>query len=231
MNLIPVIDLALGHVVHARGGVREAYRPLKSRLCSSSEPLDVVAGLLDLHPFTHLYIADLDAIQGQPVQSTMLWQLHEHFPALQLWVDAGIRDTSQFYSLKKLVRITPVLGSETLDNTSLLENPEFHETYILSLDFQDQTFLGPAALLATPSLWSGRIIAMALGRVGQHRGPDLEQIRQLQNAAPAARLYAAGGVRDPDDLHALQAAGCTGVLLASALHNGRLTAGLLADFL
>jgi len=228
VNFIPVIDLVRGHAVHARGGHRETYQPLQSILCRSSEPVDVVTGLLDLYPFTHLYIADLDAIQGGPVQSAVLQQLHAHFPGLQLWVDAGIRNASQFRSLKQIITVTPVLGSETLSDTNLLENPEFYETAVLSLDFQNALFLGPATLLATPALWPERVIAMTLNRVGKHQGPDLRRLRQLHCAAPEAALYAAGGVRNRDDLHALQTLGCAGVLLASALHDGRLTAHQLA---
>lgn len=230
MNLIPVIDLARGHVVHARGGARETYRPLQSIVCRSSEPLDVVTGLLGLYPFTHLYIADLDAIQGQAVQSAALRILREQFPALQLWIDSGIRNTDQLHSLKRLVPVTPVLGSETLPDTSLLEFPGLHETAVLSLDFMGESFLGPAGLMDTPALWPRRVLAMALDRVGRQRGPNLECLGRLRSAAPAALLYAGGGVRNPHDLHALQAAGCAGVLLASALHDGQLNAGMLADF-
>ena len=39
---------------------------------------------------------------------------------------------------------------------------------------------------------------------------------------PRKRLYAAGGVRGADDLRELRALGCAGVLVASALHDGRL---------
>ncbi|HHH45023.1 MAG TPA: hypothetical protein ENK49_12870 [Gammaproteobacteria bacterium] len=230
MNLIPVIDIARGHAVHARGGLRETYQPLQSILCHSSKPLDVMAGLLDLYAFTDVYIADLDAIQGRPVQSAVLRQLHQAFPAVQLWIDAGIRNVDQFRSLQQLVAATLVLGSETLTDVSVLEEAVVHETGVLSLDFRGRFLLGPATLPDTPALWPRRVIAMTLDRVGQNRGPDLNRLRKLHNAAPATALYAAGGVRNRDDLNDVQLAGCAGVLLASALHDGRLTAPGLADF-
>jgi len=37
-------------------------------------------------------------------------------------------------------------------------------------------------------------------------------------------LLAGGGVRDPGDLRELAQLGCTGALVATALHDGRLTA-------
>ena len=65
MEIIPVIDLMHGQVVHARMGQRQHYQPIQSLLCSSSAPIDVVSALLELYPFERMYIADLDAITGQ----------------------------------------------------------------------------------------------------------------------------------------------------------------------
>jgi phosphoribosylformimino-5-aminoimidazole carboxamide ribotide isomerase len=228
--LIPVIDLAGGHAVHAMGGDRKTYRPLQSSLCSGSEPLAVVAGLLGLHPFSHLYIADLDAIQGHPVQTAVLQQLQQAFPDLNLWIDAGIRRADQLHSLTRLAQVTAVLGSETLPDTRLLEHLANQDSAILSLDFMGQSFLGPAKVLATPALWPARVIVMTLDRVGKHQGPDLVRLQQLRKAAPLAAYYSAGGVRNADDLDVLQTSGCAGVLLASALHDGRLSASRLANY-
>jgi len=93
---------------------------------------------------------------------------------------------------------------------------------VLSLDFDGERFLGPPAVLATPHLWPARVIAMTLGRVGADAGPDFERLASLRQASGAA-LYAAGGVRGPADLAALARAGVKGALVASALHDGRLT--------
>jgi phosphoribosylformimino-5-aminoimidazole carboxamide ribotide isomerase len=64
---------------------------------------------------------------------------------------------------------------------------------------------------------------MNLARVGGDVGPDFDRLRAVQAIAGARAVYAAGGVRDATDLAQLQALGCPGVLIASALHNGRLT--------
>ena len=45
------------------------------------------------------------------------------------------------------------------------------------------------------------------------------------------RFYAAGGVRDKTDLEQLAAAGYVGVLVASALHNGRLGKDDIAELM
>src|SRR3954449_11962344 len=106
-EIIPVIDLLGGLVVHARGGERDSYRPLTSPLAASAqpaevvrrllpphpaapaEPAEVVRGLLTLHAFRSLYIADLDAIRKQGQHSAAVRALHAEHPDLDLWVDAG----------------------------------------------------------------------------------------------------------------------------------------------
>ncbi len=62
MRVIPVLDLLGGKVVRARMGDRASYRPIESPLSPTSDAVDVVRGLLAVHPFQTLYVADLDAI-------------------------------------------------------------------------------------------------------------------------------------------------------------------------
>ena len=69
-------------LVHAKAGERDHYRPLVSRLALSSEPLDVVRGLLELHPFRSLYIADLDAIRKQGAHVATVRQVRDEVPNL-----------------------------------------------------------------------------------------------------------------------------------------------------
>lgn len=225
MIFVPVIDLMGGRVVQARGGARERYRPLTSGLCPGSEPADVVGGFLGLYPFSTLYVADLDAIEGHGDNGAVIERLRVRFPALDLWVDSGL--TGRAACLEWLARDcgTLVLGSESQDGPETLEG--LHGSVgggrlVLSLDFQGAGFLGPAGLLERPEIWPGRVIAMTLARVGGDRGPDLDRLRRLMKLAPGKRFFAAGGVRNPDDLRNLASLGVAGVLLASAFHDGRI---------
>ena len=65
MEIIPVIDLKGGFVVRAQKGNRDAYRPIETPMSPSSDAVDVVRGLLALHEFRTLCIADLDAIMAR----------------------------------------------------------------------------------------------------------------------------------------------------------------------
>ena len=56
------------------------------------DALDVVRGLLSVHPFGTLYIADLDAIERAGDNSAVLRHLRAELPGTTFWVDRGIAD-------------------------------------------------------------------------------------------------------------------------------------------
>ena len=223
MILIPAIDLAQGRVVHARRGRRDDYQPVRSKLCRSCEPTDVIAGLLRLYTFSTLYIADLDAIRGLGDHKTVLEKLRDRFPDLDIWIDPGINTRTRYHQWQQLALGSIVLGSETLANTGLLQNILATDAdTVLSLDFNGDRLLGPPGLLEKPEHWPTRVIVMCLDRVGSDEGPDTKRMQQLRHKSPGSDLFAAGGVRNFDDLLHLQQLGVAGALLASALHDGRI---------
>ena len=228
-ELIPVIDLMGGLVVHARAGDRDRYRPLEgSRVAASPEPAAVVRGLLGLNPFRTLYIADLDAIRKRGDQTAAILRLRDLFPGLRFWVDAGFAGECRCRRFLAAGIGDLVLGSESQADLRLVERLAGASGLVLSLDFQGDRPLGAAELFERPDRWPERVIAMTLARVGAGAGPDLDRLRAIRRLAPGKRLYAAGGVRGPADLRDLQALGCAGALVASALHDGRLGPAELA---
>ncbi len=223
-HVVPVIDLRGGGVVHARRGERGRYPPLRSSLCAGNDPVDVVGGLLGLHPFRIIYVADLDAIEGTGSNRPALTRLTAAFPDCGFWVDAGFRSAEAVRGFVASGLGDAVLGSESLERldalTALKADPAWARV-ILSLDFRDR-FVGPPDLLERTDLWPDRIVAMTLARVGSGEGPDWNRLAEIGRAKPQARLFAAGGVRDGDDLRTLAARGGAGALVATALHDGRI---------
>ena len=228
MEVIPVLDLKQGVVVHARMGRRDQYRPIETPLASTSSPLDVARGLLAIHPFETFYIADLDAIEHAGDNDAALTRLKTELPNLVFWVDNGVADLARANSWLDAGLGNLVLGSESQRDGSLVRRLSRDDRVILSLDYRGDAFLGPAALLSDAADWPGKIIAMTLARVGSANGPDLDRLSAIRARAPDKLIYAAGGVRDPSDLAALRRAGIAGALVASSLHNGKLTGAQLA---
>lgn len=225
MELVAVIDLMDGRVVRARGGMRGCYRPVESQLCGGADGVSIVAALLRVHPFRIMYVADLDAILGRGGNRGVLRRIRHRFPDLTIWLDAGADNQAGIDALAGLA--LPVLGSESLRDCSLLAPAA---APVLSLDFRGGRFLGPPELLDATGSWPQRVIVMNLDRVGNAAGPDIELMQSLRARAPDKAFYLAGGVRNRADLEATRQAGAAGVLLASALHDGSLSAAELADW-
>lgn len=225
MQLIPVIDIRRGDVLRAVAGDRAHYRPLATPLAKTSAPIDVVAGLLTLYRFETIYVADLDAIEGPGDNRADILRLLEAFPDLRLMVDAGPR----FCDWRGHRRVDAVMGSESLTDAETLPFAHDDPHVLLSLDFRDELFLGPEALLSSPQLWPKQLIVMTLARVGADAGPDFARLAEIIARAGERSVYAAGGVRGADDLARLEALGAAGALVASALHDGRLGPAECAD--
>jgi phosphoribosylformimino-5-aminoimidazole carboxamide ribotide isomerase len=223
MEIIPVIDLKGGHVVRARMGQRDQYRPIKTPLSPTSDPVDVVRGLLSVFPFRTLYVADLDAIERTGDCEAVLARLKAAFAQLALWVDNGLADAERARAMLDAGGRHLVLGSEAQSDSSLVKGLKDDARVILSLDFRGHAFIGPASLLATPDIWPSRIIVMTLARVGSGAGPDIERLDNIRKFAGDRLIYAAGGVRNREDLAALKRAGIAGALVASSLHDRALT--------
>lgn len=213
-----------GHVVQARGGDRHAYAPWISPLAGTSEPLALARALLEHHPFPALYLADLDAIMGRGDNWETIAALAERHPELALWVDRGPLPDPAMADWPLPETCRPVLGTESLSSLAPLERAtSLDHAPILSLDFGKEGFRGPPDILRQSWLWPDTVIAMTLARVGSGQGPDLDRFQALRDLAPDRHWYAAGGIRGDADLEALRKAGAEGVLVASALHAGRLT--------
>ncbi len=228
MDVVPVIDLKGGLVVHARGGRRREDRPIETPLSPTSAPRDVVTGLLRLFPFRRVYVADLDAIEGSGDQAAEIASLAAAYPELELWVDNGANEAG---SVEKWLATNAgclVIGSESQRGPGLMRALSDQPRVVLSLDFRGDAFQGPPELNDDPLLWPNRVIVMTLARVGAGEGPDLRRIRAIAGRAGKRQVYAAGGMRHANDLRTAADAGAAGALLATALHDGALTAADLA---
>jgi phosphoribosylformimino-5-aminoimidazole carboxamide ribotide isomerase len=71
---------------------------------------------------------------------------------------------------------------------------------------------------------------MMLSRVGSDKGIDIQCLNSVLKLAGNNEVYAAGGVRNMDDLMQLNSTGVKGVLLATALHTGAITKEDLEEF-
>ncbi len=234
MKIVPVIDLLDGTVVHAKKGERQHYKAIQSQLTHSSKPLDVVAALLEYFPFKHLYIADLNAIQK-------LEHVHDNYaaikditqkhPELEVWIDAGISSIAESDIWKELdVRL--ILGSENFSNLSdyLTVKNQINERFLLSLDYLPDGYQGPEALIKNTVHWPNDVILMSLSHVGANLGVNTSLLERFKHASTTHQLYAAGGIRNIEDLEQLGKYNVQGALIATAIHYQQLSPEQLKRF-
>jgi phosphoribosylformimino-5-aminoimidazole carboxamide ribotide isomerase len=243
MQVIPVIDLLGGQVVRGIGGRRNEYRPIQSRLASDSQPAAIAKQLKERFGFDTVYVADLDAITGGDRRRNIPALEAISDAELRLWLDAGSGDHRSVWEVieiagSRAVLADIVVGLETLkrpNNGHLIAEIKKYMSAIFSLDLKSgvpitqvaewQHFTAMDIAQVMHAAGVDDMIVLDLEDVGCGAGTrTLDLCRQMRQSLPGIRLTAGGGVRGRDDLAALADAGCDAVLVASALHDGRLTA-------
>lgn len=234
MRIIPVLDLMGGVVVRGAGGRRREYRPVVSRLTPSCFPLTVARAFAEHFGLTELYLADLDAIGG----ARPAWDAYAalHAGGFRLWLDAGVRRPDHARELARAGVETVVVGLETAAGPAALGEivGKLGPRVVFSLDLRDGAPLNAGAGWAAEAetiaaqavgLGARRLLVLDLARVGGGEGTGTDGLcARLAAAYPEVELSAGGGVRNVGDLRRLRDCGVRAALLASALHDGALTA-------
>jgi phosphoribosylformimino-5-aminoimidazole carboxamide ribotide isomerase len=234
MRILPVLDVMDGEVVRGVAGRRGEYRPIRSSLTHTSEPVTVARAFRDHFGLTTLYLADLDAILGgEPA-----WELYHALrtEGFDLWVDAGVTTAPRAEAVAGTGVDGVVLGLETIAGPEVLAAAceMLGGWVIFSLDLRGGEPLGQLQGWRHRDPWSiacgavacgvRRLLVLDLASVGMGAGLGTELLcARLAAAYPVVELYAGGGVRGLQDLQSLRECGIRAALVASALHDGRLT--------
>lgn len=238
MKIIPVLDILNQTVVRGVAGQRETYRPIQSGLTRSSQPLDIAQALQDEFGFNEFYVADLDAILQQRLNLKLYQRLLE--AGFTFLLDCGVRSAADSHPLSGFKGITIVAGLETLESPQELKQLVQHwdaASTVFSLDLKqgkpvcNRSPDNPFAAIDDPleiaelSLKQGvnRMILLDLANVGTGSGTGTETLcRTLRSRHPALKLITGGGICSREDLQTQAEQGADAVLVASALHDGRL---------
>ena len=242
MQIIPVIDIRNGIAVRAVAGERSRYGPLQGRLTDSVEPAAVLKALRRDFGIPLCYIADLDAIERQQPNRCLIAEMVR--TSVALIVDAGATTVEQIEALLEIGVRQVVLASESMHDLRQLEAlvTQFEPgSLIFSVDLKH------GELLVRDSAWHGKspldlarfviergirqLIVLDLAAVGTGRGvPTLKSCQDIRRISPDIRIISGGGVDSAQCVAEAAQAGLDGLLIASALHDGRLTASDLTAY-
>lgn len=234
MEVIPALDLKGERAVRGAGGDRRRYRPVDSPLARRGDPLALARAFRDRLGLRGCYVADLDALAGEPPRLSLLRRLAAE--GLRVWVDAGVQDAAGAARVLEAGAARAVVGLETLPEPAALAAIAAAHTagrLAFSLDLRDGRPVTAAAALrkADPVEVAGLArdhgfrtqIVLDLSRVGSLSGPPWDLLGAIRSRYPDLALVAGGGIRHGDDLRELARLGLAAALVATALHRGRIT--------
>jgi phosphoribosylformimino-5-aminoimidazole carboxamide ribotide isomerase len=233
MKIIPVIDVLNGIAVHGVRGERKRYQPLKSLLCKSADPIEIAYAFKSLG-FSSLYLADLDAILGKTANLDVYRQIMTE-TSLDLMVDAGIADIAKAREVMDAGVSKIVVGSETLNNLGFVSQAVSafgEDKIVVSIDQKGGKVLSASNSIALidavsfaqqlASLGVRQIILLDLDRVGTEHGINLPLLMDILEQT-RVEVLVGGGIRSLLELEQLRTLGVSGALVATVLHNGKVT--------
>jgi phosphoribosylformimino-5-aminoimidazole carboxamide ribotide isomerase len=226
MQIIPVIDLRKGIVVHAVKGDREKYQAIDSKLCSSADPLDVINGYLTGFKHKSIYIADLDALENQGNHIDTIDSICNKYPDIEFWLDTGSSLLTQYLQNTSYQNLRLVLSSESLISATIfyaLIDQYPQHNFILSLDYKFNKLLGPKELFLYKNKWPKDVIILNLDNVGIKQGYQIPTELNQEKLTNNFNIYYGGGIKDINDVNNLKSFGLTGALISTALHNQAIT--------
>ena len=250
MRIIGVIDLKDGQAVHARGGRRDEYAAVSEAAGTviNGDAVTLAGVYLDTLGLTDVYVADLDAITSavgrgpDKVRATTTPNVAVVRSICKrggnVFVDSGVATLDEARRVAAAGADEVIVGLETLPSFDMLRDICRHYPVTFSLDLRDRIPMNGAGRmgaspedLARQAVAAGAksIIVLDVARVGGTAGPDTEMLSRIRQVVTRAALLAGGGVRGLDDLTLLSTIGCDGALVATALHDGRLTASAVAS--
>jgi phosphoribosylformimino-5-aminoimidazole carboxamide ribotide isomerase len=241
-QVVPVLDVLRGEAVHAVGGARSRYQPLRSILHPGVDPLELARACRDALGLNALYLADLDAITGGAPNARLYHALGGL--GLDLWIDPGLRDERDLAPLLDLDCIV-VAGLESLRGPEALAGVLDRvgpDRLIVSLDlwagrpitasadaWGDAAADARATAARIVALGVRRLLLLDLTRVGKGDGPGVDSLfTSIQADAPGVELSLGGGIVDIEGVERYRREGAAAVLIGSALHDGRIDRAQLA---
>ena len=256
MRIIGVIDLKDGQAVHARGGRRNEYSPVSEAAGTviNGDAVKLAGVYLDTFGLTDVYVADLDAIgsavgRGPDPPSRGFGEVRATTTPNEnvirgicalggnLLVDGGVATLDEARRVATAGAHDVIVGLETLPSFDVLRDICRHYAVTFSLDLRNGIPMNAAARTGASPEEVGRedveagakeLIVLDVAPVGGAAGAAHELLRRIRPVVTGVALLAGGGVRGLADLKKLARIGCDGALVATALHDGRLTAADVA---
>lgn len=230
MTIIPAIDIINGKCVRLTKG------DYKQQKVYNENPVEVARQFKDAG-IRRLHIVDLDGAKAGKIINLKV--LEEIAAATDLIIDfgGGVKNLTDVANIFDAGAAMVTVGSLAVKHPEILEEwlMEFSEDKIfVGADVLDEKikisgwmqdgginvfdFIGKMISLGTTN-----IFCTDISKDGVLQGPSIDLYKKIIAAHPEIKLTASGGVSNINDVIALNAIGCSGVIIGKALYEGLIT--------
>jgi phosphoribosylformimino-5-aminoimidazole carboxamide ribotide isomerase len=223
-RIVFVIDLLKGNVVHAMRGERAAYQPVRnSMVCNSSNPVEMVSSITP----KEVYIADLDRLQHTGNNMNVIKKISM---ITRTMVNIGVEKIDDIENCLKIAH-TVIVSTEasTLDIIEYASR-KYPGRINVTVDIKNGKVLTrdenlkkePEEVIKLLNEYDiNDIVVIDLTKVGTGAGINEDFLYDVAKLSHHDILFG-GGIRDMDDINTLKEIGVGGVLVATAVHNGKI---------
>jgi phosphoribosylformimino-5-aminoimidazole carboxamide ribotide isomerase len=223
MDLYPAIDLRGGRCVQLTQG------DFDRETVYGDDPVPI-AKAYEAAGAPWIHVVDLDAARQQG-SNRQLVEAVAAAVSVPVQTGGGVRDASLLESAVSRV----VLGSVAIDDPGIVERlaSEYPGRVAVGLDHRDgevryrgweqgtgRQLLELVGKFSLPGV--AAFVVTDISRDGMLGGSDVQWLKQVMDATNVP-VVASGGVGSLDDLRALSATGAEGVIVGTALYEGRFT--------
>ncbi|WP_407355521.1 HisA/HisF-related TIM barrel protein [Methanolobus sp. WCC5] len=225
-RIIFVLDIFNRTVVHAQGGTRSEYKPIhfSSHICNTSDAVRIV----DTVKPAEVYIADLNLLENIGKREKNFDIIQNVAGKAKVMLDPGVTTVSETEDVMEIVN-SVVLGTETASLDTIEQVSSLYPGRVnVSIDKRKGKILtndpsmpeDPFMIVELLNDYElDDIIILDLDRVGTSSGVDSQFLSKIVDISDH-NILLGGGVRNVEDIEALEEIGVKGALVATALHNG-----------
>jgi len=179
-----------------------------------------------------VHVVDLSAARAGSVRPELVARAVAAASPVRVQAAGGVRSTRDAAALVGAGAVRVVVGTAAFSNSSLLDElvRELGERLVVAIDVragtvavdgwtQATSFSVPDAVERATQAGASRLLCTAIERDGTLDGPSLDLLAEVC-ALSGLPVLAAGGIRSPHDLRAIEAVGCEGAIVGRALLEG-----------
>ncbi len=238
MQIIPAIDIIDGKCVRLTEGKFDVLTEY------TVSPIEIAKQYEDIG-ITRLHLVDLDGAMTGVVKN---WQILEQLSSqTRLIIDFGggvktREDVKRIFDMGVSYATVGSIAAKHPDTFFAWLNEFGADRFLLGADvknnkimisgWQEQLELDIITFLSS-HVQKGMKNAFCtdVSKDGKLQGPSIELYTQIINSIPELSLIASGGVSSMEDIMALQAIGCSGVIVGKAIYENRISLLQIKEYL